>query len=128
MSLFADMIRPLLITHTLPPTYLSILHNTTQHNKRYRYISFRRFVHTTGVFPPGHEGVEKYLNRPDVKTAIHATATPQPYVECADPPFLALSHQGDDNVSLSLSSNLCLFLLSNIPIRTLPIAVPLSSS
>ena len=58
----------------------------------------RRFVHSTGVFPPGHEAVEKYLNRADVKAAIHATATPQPYVECADPPFLALSHQDGKGV------------------------------
>jgi carboxypeptidase D len=58
----------------------------------------RRFVHSTGVFPPGHEAVEKYLNRADVKVAIHATATPQPYVECADPPFLALSHQDGKGV------------------------------
>ena len=62
----------------------------------------RRFVHSTSVFPPGHEALEKYLNRQDVKTAIHATSTPQRYVECADPPFFALSHQDGKGVTEEL--------------------------
>ena len=82
--------------HTTTPCPHTVLthHIMLQTFTHHPSSSYRRFVHTTGVFPPGHEGVEKYLNRPDVKAAIHATATPQPYVECADPPFLALSHQG----------------------------------
>lgn len=62
----------------------------------------RRFVHSTSVFPPGHDALEKYLNRADVKAAIHATATPQKYVECADPPYLALSHQDGKGVTAEL--------------------------
>ena len=63
----------------------------------------RRFVHSTSVFPPGHEALERYLNRPDVKTAIHATSSPHRYVECADPPFFALSHQDGKGVTPELS-------------------------
>ena len=64
----------------------------------------RKFVRSTGVFPPGHEAVERYLNKPDVLAAIHATSCPQPYVECADPPFLALSHQDGMGVTNELIS------------------------
>ena len=53
----------------------------------------RKFVHDTRSFPPGHFVVEKYLNRAEVRTAIHATATPHIYVECSDPPYYALAHQ-----------------------------------
>jgi carboxypeptidase D len=38
-----------------------------------------------------------------VKSAIHATSCPQPYVECADPPFLALSHQDGKGVTAELA-------------------------
>jgi carboxypeptidase D len=63
----------------------------------------RHFVHSTSVFPPGHDALEKYLNRPDVRAAIHATSTPQRYVECADPPYLALSHQDGKGVTPELT-------------------------
>lgn len=63
----------------------------------------RKFVHSTSVFPPGHEAVEAYLNRPDVKQAIHATNTPQRYVECADPPYNALSYQDGKGVTAELA-------------------------
>jgi hypothetical protein len=53
----------------------------------------RKWVHNTGVFPPGHEALEVYLNRADVRKAIHADTSNHKYVECADPPFLALTHQ-----------------------------------
>jgi carboxypeptidase C (cathepsin A) len=62
----------------------------------------RKYVTHTQVFPPGHEAVEKYLNRPDVRVAIHATSTPHKYVECADPPFNALSHQDGKGVTKEL--------------------------
>lgn len=62
----------------------------------------RRFVHSTSVFPPGHDALEKYLNRADVKAAIHATNNPHRYVECADPPYLALSHQDGKGVTAEL--------------------------
>ena len=63
----------------------------------------RRFVHATSQFPPGHEAVEAYLNREDVKQAIHATNTPQKYVECADPPYNALSYQDGKGVTAQLT-------------------------
>lgn len=63
----------------------------------------RRFVHSTHIFPPGHEAVEKYLNRADVRSAIHATSSSQKYVECADPPFNALSHQDGKGVTNELA-------------------------
>lgn len=53
----------------------------------------RQFVKQTSSFPPGHEPLERYLNRVDVKTAIHATSAPQKFEECANPPFYALAHQ-----------------------------------
>jgi carboxypeptidase C (cathepsin A) len=62
----------------------------------------RRFVKSTSVFPPGHEAVEKYLNRPEVRKAIHAIDTPHRYVECSDPPFNALSHQDGKGVTNEL--------------------------
>lgn len=61
----------------------------------------RQFVKSTSSFPPGHEPLERYLNRPDVKAAIHATGTPHKFEECANPPFYALSHQ-DGEISCVL--------------------------
>jgi len=53
----------------------------------------RKYVQNTRSFPPGHEAVESYLNRQDVRKAIHATVSSHAYVECADPPYNALSAQ-----------------------------------
>ena len=53
----------------------------------------REVSKTRGSYPPGHEDVERYLNRKDVRTALHAQDTPQPFKECTDPPYNALSHQ-----------------------------------
>ena len=53
----------------------------------------RKYVARTSSFPPGHEPLERYLNRPDVKSAIHASKLPHKFEECANPPFNALSHQ-----------------------------------
>lgn len=53
----------------------------------------RKYVRQTSSFPPGHEPLERYLNRADVKSAIHAGGTPHKFEECANPPFYALSHQ-----------------------------------
>lgn len=53
----------------------------------------RRFVLAPKAFPPGHDILEGYLNRADVRAAIHATATSHRYVECADPPYFALMQQ-----------------------------------
>ena len=76
----------------------------------------RRFVHSTSVFPPGHEALEKYLNKPEVRVAIHATSARHRYIECADPPFYALSHQDGKGVTNELisviNSNVKLLLYS----------------
>jgi len=63
------------------------------HTHKVLMYDSRRFVPDVSVFPPGHEAVEKYLNRADVRAALHATSTPQAYVECSDPPMQALGHQ-----------------------------------
>jgi carboxypeptidase D len=47
----------------------------------------------SGVYPPGHQEVEKYLNRKEVREALHASDTPQAFKECTDPPYNALAHQ-----------------------------------
>jgi carboxypeptidase D len=62
----------------------------------------RQYSASSRAFPPGHEVVESYLNRADVKRAIHATRAPQRYVECADPPYNALSHQDGKGVTEEL--------------------------
>jgi carboxypeptidase D len=62
----------------------------------------RKYVHSTSSFPPGHEALEVYLNRADVKQALHATSTPHKFQECTDPPFHALSHQDGKSVTAEL--------------------------
>lgn len=63
----------------------------------------RKYSSTAGSFPPGHSLVEAYLNKPDVRLAIHATACPHKYVECANPPYHALAHQDGKGVTKELS-------------------------
>lgn len=84
--------------------------STTTGNEKLLMYDARKYVHNTRSFPPGRDIVEKYLNRNDVKQALHATSTPNKYVECADPPFYALSHQD----GLGVSSELTYVLNSNI--------------
>ena len=45
------------------------------------------------VFPPGHKTVEKYLNQPAVKAALHAAESPLVFQECTDPPYDHLKGQ-----------------------------------
>lgn len=68
----------------------------------------RKFVHNARAFPPGHTVVETYLNKQDVRKAIHATSATGRYVECADPPYYALAHQDGLDVLSELT-----FLLNN---------------
>eukprot|EP00904_Undaria_pinnatifida_P011519 jgi/Undpi1/7498/HiC_scaffold_22.g09971.m1 len=42
-------------------------------------------------FPPGHKIVEAYLNRDDVREAIHASGCPASFKECSDKPFFHLA-------------------------------------
>lgn len=64
----------------------------------------RKYVRQTSSFPPGHEALERYLNRADVKQAIHATGSPNKFEECSNPPFYALSHQDGKGVTKELVS------------------------
>lgn len=62
----------------------------------------RKYVRQTSSFPPGHETLERYLNRPEVRQALHATSSPNKFEECANPPFNALSHQDGKGVVTEL--------------------------
>ena len=53
----------------------------------------RDAVRSSRFFPPDHERVEAYMNRPDVRTALHVDRASQRFRECADPPYDALRHQ-----------------------------------
>ena len=64
----------------------------------------RKYVYRTTSFPPGHEEVERYLNRADVRQAIHASGTPHKFLECANPPFYALAHQDGKGVTKELGA------------------------
>jgi len=70
----------------------------------------------SSTYPPGHEEVERYLNRKDVRQALHATATPHAYKECADPPYYALAHQDGkpavEELTYVLNSNKRVLLFS----------------
>jgi carboxypeptidase C (cathepsin A) len=77
---------------------------TTMGSHKVLMYDARKYVHSTSQFPPGHEAVEAYLNRADVKQAIHAQSTPQRYVECADPPYNALSYQDGKGVTAELTA------------------------
>eukprot|EP00602_Paraphysomonas_sp_CaronLab_P011473 CAMPEP_0185044696 /NCGR_PEP_ID=MMETSP1103-20130426/43576_1 /TAXON_ID=36769 /ORGANISM="Paraphysomonas bandaiensis, Strain Caron Lab Isolate" /LENGTH=332 /DNA_ID=CAMNT_0027584959 /DNA_START=682 /DNA_END=1681 /DNA_ORIENTATION=- len=73
----------------------------------------------SSTYPPGHPGheeVERYLNRKDVRQALHATATPHAYKECADPPYYALAHQDGkpavEELTYVLNSNKRVLLFS----------------
>eukprot|EP01039_Chlorochromonas_danica_P002152 gene2152-2348_t len=64
----------------------------------------RRFVSAPKAFPPGHDILEAYLNRADVRAAIHASTTSHRYVECADPPYFALIQQDGKGVVRELEA------------------------
>lgn len=51
------------------------------------------------LFLIGHNAIESYLNRADVRVAIHAVNCPHHFVECSDPPYNALSHQDGKGVT-----------------------------
>lgn len=61
-----------------------------------------RISSRTHSYPPGHEEVESYLNRKDVRSALHVIA-PQKYQECTDPPYFALAHQDAKGVTTELT-------------------------
>lgn len=57
-----------------------------------------RLSSKTASYPPGHEEVESYLNKKEVRAALHVVA-PQKYQECTDPPYFALAHQDAKGVT-----------------------------
>jgi carboxypeptidase D len=64
----------------------------------------RRYVSSQSQFPPGKHELEAYLNRADVRAALHTTSTPQKFVECADPPYLALQKQDGKGATAQLAA------------------------
>jgi carboxypeptidase C (cathepsin A) len=59
----------------------------------------RKYTAGVHLFPPGRQDVESYLNREDVRQAIHALeVSKHKYVECADPPYEALAHQDGKSI------------------------------
>jgi carboxypeptidase D len=61
-----------------------------------------RLSSRTASYPPGHEEVESYLNKKEVRAALHVIA-PQKYQECTDPPYFALTHQDAKGVTAELA-------------------------
>jgi len=64
----------------------------------------RRYVASQSEFPPGKAALGKYLNRADVRAAIHASSTPHKWVECADPPYFALAKQDGKGATAELGA------------------------
>ncbi len=63
----------------------------------------RKYVHSTRDFPPGKADVERYMNRGDVRRALHVEESTQRFRECADPPFDALAHQDGKGATTELA-------------------------
>jgi carboxypeptidase D len=61
-----------------------------------------RLSQRAASYPPGHEEVESYLNKKEVRAALHVMA-PQKYQECTDPPYFALAHQDAKGVTAELA-------------------------
>ena len=78
--------------------------STTGGAKRVIIYDSRKYSHHAGYFPPGHEAVETFLNRNEVKAAIHSSATPQKFQECTDPPYNALSYQDGKPATAELAA------------------------
>jgi carboxypeptidase D len=81
----------------------SMLKTRTGRKKPLSY-DIRQFVNSEAFYPPGHARFERYMNRPDVRKALHATNTPHKFIQCADPPYFALKHQDGKGVLNELSS------------------------
>lgn len=67
------------------------------HQKLLMY-DVRKFLQNPNSFPPGHEALEQYLNRKEVRKALNVVETPHRFQECTDPPYYALSHQDGKGV------------------------------
>lgn len=73
-------------------------------NQRVLMYDVRSFAKSSRSFPPGHGIVEKYLNKKDVRSAIHASDCNIKFEECTDPPYNALKHQDGLGVTKELES------------------------
>ena len=52
-----------------------------------------RLFSKKNIFPPGKDKVEAYLNRAEVRNALHVAPGIQKFLECTDPPYHALAQQ-----------------------------------
>ena len=66
------------------------------------FYDVRQYAKSASSFPPHHDRVEIYLNRKEVRQALHATRTPHVFKECTDPPYNALKHQDGLGVTKEL--------------------------
>ena len=71
--------------------------------KRVLIYDIRERVTSDAYYPPGHKRFEIYLNRADVKRALHADRVNHRFGQCLDPPYFALRHQDGKGVSNELS-------------------------
>lgn len=64
-------------------------------DKKYSTASMydSRLFSKKSIFPPGKKDVEAYLNRAEVRKALHVQPNMQKFLECTDPPYLALAAQ-----------------------------------
>ena len=69
--------------------------DSTGGNRKYAMASMYdvRMFSKTRNFPPGKQAVEAYLNRKDVREALHVSPQAKRFAECTDPPYYALAHQ-----------------------------------
>ena len=65
---------------------------------RVNMYDVRQFTKSPNPFPPNHELVEAYMNREDVRAALHTKSSPNKFRECADPPYYALYHQDGKSI------------------------------
>lgn len=78
--------------------------STTKGMPKVLMYDARKYVHSTNEFPPGKRDVENYMNKVEVKRAIHVEESPQRFMECADPPFDALAHQDGKGATEELAT------------------------
>ena len=71
---------------------------------RVNMYDIREFVYSPNPYPPNHELVESYMNQQDVRAALNALHSPLKFVECADPPYFALSHQDGKSIVPEITS------------------------
>jgi len=76
----------------------------TQSSGKAIMYDIRQYKSEPHYFPPGHQAVEVFLNRDDVREAIHASSCPIVYQECTDPPYFHLSQWDGKGVTSELES------------------------